>query len=563
MAGKKIDLEGKLLSSGLLTGEQLAKAKQESQKTGLLLEKAIIKLGFLTEEDVGGIIAEDIGVPFMDIKNYIVDPEVIKLVPEALAKKYNAIPLFKIQDTLTIAMINPSDIIAIDEIRLKSKAGVVEPVLATKSAIEQAIDQYYGTKGSLEDLIGQIDKTKFGKIPEEIGAKALQAIAQEAPIVKLVNLVIMQAVKDKASDIHIEPEEDTLRVRYRIDGALHEVSSPPKHLSSAIISRIKILAHMDIAEKRKPQDGKIQLKVENKDIDLRVSTFPTIHGENVVLRVLDKSSILLGMGDLGFQEEDLKNFEKLIKRPYGIILVTGPTGSGKTTTLYAALSTINSVDKNIITIEDPVEYQLPMIRQTQVNPKAGLTFANGLRSILRQDPNVIMVGEIRDKETAEIAIQAALTGHLVFSTLHTNDACGALTRLIDMGIEPFLVASSLIGVVAQRLVRVICKQCKEEYHTTADMLKTLGIKETEKVKLYRGKGCRDCKETGYRGRTAIFELLVINEKIREFVSEKASSAAIKQEAVKIGMKTLRDNGLNKAEAGITTVEEVLRATQEE
>jgi type IV pilus assembly protein PilB len=556
-------LEEQLLSSGLLTEGQIAKAKQEAQRTGVLMDRAIVKLGLLTEEDIAGMIAQNLGVPFMDIKNYIVDPEVIKLIPEAIAKRYCLIPLFKIQDTLTVAMANPRDIIAIDEARLKSKCGIVEPVLAAKSAIEHAIDEYYSTKGTFEEIIDQIDKAKFVKMPEDLAAKTLQEIAQEAPIVKLVNLIIAQALKDKASDIHIEPDEDILRIRYRIDGVLHETPSSPKHLSNAIISRIKVLAHMDIAEKRKPQDGRIQLKVENKDLDLRVSTFPTIHGENVVLRILDKSSVLLGLSELGFEEEDLKDFEKLIKRPYGIILVTGPTGSGKTTTLYAALSTINSPDKNIITIEDPVEYQLPLIRQTQINPKAGLTFASGLRSMLRQDPNVIMVGEIRDKETAEVAIQASLTGHLVFSTLHTNDASGALARLIDMGVEPFLIASSVMGVIAQRLVRMICRQCREEYPVSQETLKALGVNKTEQIKLYRGKGCRECKETGYKGRTAVFELFTINEMLRELITKKASSSAIRQEAVKMGMMTLRDNGLKKAQSGFTTFEEVLRATQEE
>ncbi|MCX5715347.1 MAG: ATPase, T2SS/T4P/T4SS family, partial [Candidatus Omnitrophica bacterium] len=505
MADKRALLEDKLVTLGLLAQEQLTKAKQEASRTGLSLERVIIKLGMLSEEDIAAVVAQGMGVPFMDIKNYLIDPAVIKFVPEALAKKYSVIPLFKIQDTLTVAMANPQDIFAIDEVRAKSKCAVVETVLATKSAIEAAIDQYYDVKGNFEDVIKQIDKAKYDKAGEGLDEKVVNEMVQDAPIIKLVNIIITQALKDGASDIHVEPEEDALRVRYRVDGILHETSSPPKNLSSAIISRIKVMAHMDISEKRKPQDGRIQLKLENKNIDLRVSSFPTIYGENIVIRILDKTSVLLGMGDLGFEAEDLKAFEKIIKRPYGIVLVTGPTGSGKTTTLYAALSTINSADKNIITIEDPVEYQIPMIRQTQVNPKAGLTFATGLRSILRQDPDIIMVGEIRDKETAEIAIQAALTGHLVLSTLHTNDAVGALTRLVDMGIEPFLVAGSIAGVIAQRLVRTICKNCKEEYPVSAAMFKSLGAPETDKTRLYRGKGCKDCKSSGYKGRAAIFE----------------------------------------------------------
>lgn len=559
----KDTLEQKLVNMGLLSADELKMAKEESQKTGIPSIKAVVKLGFLTEEDIATVMAGELGVPFMDIKNYLIDPEVIKLVPEALAKRYSLIPLFKIQDTLTVAMASPRDVVAIDEVRLKSRCGVVEPVLAAKNAIDQAIEQYYSAKGSFEEVVGQLDKTRFEKMPQEIETKVLEQMAQEAPIVRLVNIIITQALKDKASDIHIEPAEELLRVRYRVDGVLREALSPPKHLSNAIISRIKIMSNMDIAEKRKPQDGRIQLKAENKDLDLRVSSFPTIYGENLVLRILDKTSVLLGLSDLGFEDAELKEFEKLIKMPYGIVLVTGPTGSGKTTTLYSALSVINSVEKNIITIEDPVEYELPMIRQTQVNPKAGLTFATGLRSILRQDPNIIMVGEIRDKETAEIAVQAALTGHLVLSTLHTNDACGSLSRLIDMGIEPFLISSSVVGVVAQRLVRIICKKCKEEHSISPGMLKTLGMKDQGKTKLYRGKGCSECKNSGYIGRKAIFEVLVINDRIRELITQRASASAIKQEAIKMGMHTLHDNGIKKAEAGITTIEEVLKVTQEE
>jgi len=424
--------------------------------------------------------------------------------------------------------------------------------------IQKVIDQYYGAIGSAEELVRGLTKEKMEERLK--GTKGLAEIAEDAPIVKLVSLIIMQAVKDKASDVHIEPAEDKVLVRYRIDGILHEVQQIPKHLQSALASRVKVMARMDIAETRNPQDGRIQLKMENKDLDLRVSSFPTINGENLVLRILDKSSVLMGLAELGFAGKDLKNFDKLIRRPNGIILVTGPTGSGKTTTLYAALSTINSIEKNIITIEDPVEYEIPLIRQTQVNPKAGLTFANGLRSILRQDPDIIMVGEIRDKETAEIAIQASLTGHLVFSTLHTNDAPGALTRLIDMGIEPFLIASSITGILAQRLVRVICPKCKEKYTPSDEVIHDLGLKE--KVELYRGKGCMHCKETGFSGRVGIFELLLMNETIKNMVTAKASSGDIKKNALASGMTTLYEDGIEKIKNGVTTAEEMLRVTEE-
>ncbi|MCK4463664.1 MAG: Flp pilus assembly complex ATPase component TadA, partial [Candidatus Omnitrophica bacterium] len=449
-----------LLKQGLITQEQIKKATDEKRKTGLSLEKALIKLGFVTDEDIADAIARETGIPYMDLTDYLIDPAVLKYIPESIAKKYKIVPLFKIGDVLTCAMLNPRDIMAIDEVRLKSKVPNIEPVLATEAGIQKVIDSYYGVMGSVDDVIKKIDKEKLIGIGENAKESELIEIAEDAPIVKLVNFLITQAVKDRASDIHIEPDEHVLRIRYRIDGILHEIKTPPKHLQNAIVSRIKILSKMDIAERRKPQDGKISLRMEGKDLDLRVSIFPTVHGENVVLRILDKTSVILGLKELGFSKDTLNLYDDLIKKPYGIILVTGPTGSGKTTTLYASLSTINTIEKNIITIEDPVEYQLPLIRQTQIEPKKDLTFATGLRTIVRQDPDIIMVGEIRDKETADIAIQAALTGHLVFSTLHTNDSTSAVARLTDMQVEPFLISSSVVGVLAQRLVRTICPKCK-------------------------------------------------------------------------------------------------------
>jgi type IV pilus assembly protein PilB len=437
---------------------------------------------------------------------------------------------------------------------------IIEPVLSTEKAIMAAIEQYYSVAGGLDEVIKTVDKSAVALTAAEPQLKTLEKAAEEAPVVKLVNLLLTQAIKDKASDIHIEPEEDKVRVRFRIDGILHETSTAPKSLQSVITSRIKILSSMDIAETRKPQDGRIRLKMENKAIDMRVSSFPTIHGENLVLRVLDKSSVILGLGDLGFSEKDLKDFDKIIKQPYGIILVTGPTGSGKTTTLYSALYTINSMDKNIITVEDPVEYEMPLIRQTQVNPKAGLTFAAGLRSILRQDPDVVMVGEIRDKETADIAIQASLTGHLVFSTLHTNDAPSAVTRLIDMGVEPFLISSSVIGILAQRLVRKICPECKEKSAVPSEVAKQLGLKG--EAVFYHGKGCKNCKASGYTGRIGIFEFLHVTEGIKKMIIGRASADDLKKKALEEGMKTLRVDGIDKVKLGMTTVEEILRVTEE-
>ncbi|MDP2921876.1 MAG: type II secretion system ATPase GspE [Candidatus Omnitrophota bacterium] len=550
-----------LLEKAVITKEQFDKALDESKRKGMSLARVIVRSGMVTEDAYAQAASEALAIPYVNLSNYIIDSEIVKLIPEKMAQKYKAIPIFKIRDSLTVAMVDPKDIVAIDDLSRKAKCGI-EPVLATESAITSAIDQYYSASSSLDDVIKDINREKkFQGTGTEFDSTKLAEIAEEAPVIKLVNMIIMQAVKDKASDIHIEPEEGKLVVRLRIDGILHEMFSPPKHLEPALMSRIKVLSNMDIAEKRKPQDGRFNIRAVDRDIDLRVSTFPTIYGENIVMRILDRNSILMGLDKIGFSWDMQKEFEKLIKFPHGIILVTGPTGSGKTTTLYSALSTIDSEEQNVITIEDPVEYHLGRIRQSQINPKAGLNFATGLRSILRQDPDVIMVGEIRDKETAEISVQAALTGHLVFSTLHTNDASGALSRLIDMGIEPFLISSSVIGILAQRLVRKICDKCKEEYTPTEDILKGLGL--DQKKGFYRGKGCQTCKNTGYKERIGIFELLVVNDQIRKLIVDKASSDVIKKKAIELGMKTLRDDGLNKILKGITTPEEVIKATQEE
>lgn len=559
MAKKKVDIVELLIKRKIITSEDVAKATEEAKRTGLNIVKSLEKLGFITEDDVIYAMAEDQDAPYINLKEYILDPEVIAHLTENMAKEYRVIPIFRVDDTLTVAMANPRDIVAVDDIRAKSKCTNIEAVLASDEMIQRAIDQYYSGLGEVDDVVKDISAESIKALADEAGAKELTEIAEEAPVIKLVNLIIMEAVRSKASDIHIEPDELVLRIRYRIDGVLREVNTTPRHLQNAIASRIKLLSKMDIAEKRKPQDGKIALKLENKSLDLRVSTCPTIHGENIVIRILDKSSILLGLSDLGFSKDDLENYEKLIHRPHGILLVTGPTGSGKTTTLYSSLATINSLEKNIITIEDPVEYQLPLVRQTQVNTKIGLTFAEGMRTFLRQDPDIIMVGEIRDKDTAEIAVQASLTGHLVFSTLHTNDASSAVTRLIDMGVEPFLISGSLIGVLAQRLVRVICDRCKEKYTPSMDILKDLGFKE--KLTLYRGIGCAKCNYLGFSGRMAIYELLLVDDDIRRLIVEKASSDKVRKVAVEKGMHTLMDDGMDKIKNSVTTPEEVLRVMQ--
>ncbi|MFH1492831.1 MAG: ATPase, T2SS/T4P/T4SS family [Candidatus Omnitrophota bacterium] len=561
--GKKI-LEAILLDEELISKERLKLAKEEAKKNALSLEKVLIRQGVVNNEKIAAIIAKEIGVPFIDLADYTIDKEVLKLIPKEVASKYTLIPLFKVGNSLTVAMADPSDIIAIDEVRLKSECDI-DPVLSIGQLIGTAIDSYYGVKGDIEQIVEDIDEEDINKMIEKLkrvdDIKDSSKLAEEAPLIRLVNLLIVQAIKEKASDIHIEPDEQQLRIRFRIDGILYEKPSPPKFLMSGIISRVKILSKMDIAEKRRPQDGGFTFKLGKIEVDLRVSSFPTIHGENIVMRLLDKSSLLIGLRDLGFSKQALDKFQEMIKNPYGIILVTGPTGSGKTTTLYSTLQTINTIGKNIITLEDPVEYKLPLIRQSQVNPKAGLTFASGLRSILRQDPNVIMVGEIRDLETLEISIHAALIGQLVFSTLHTNDAPGAITRMIDMGAEPFLISSSLIGVVAQRLARVLCDNCKQAYSPSEQLLTELRLEKNKDYKFFKAVGCRHCSNIGYKGRIAVFEVMLMDEALREIAVAKASSDVIMREARKGGLITLRDDGLEKATRGLTSIEEILRITQ--
>ncbi|MFH1753946.1 MAG: type II secretion system ATPase GspE [Candidatus Omnitrophota bacterium] len=561
----KRSLGESLVEDGLITPEQFKAAQSEESKTGHRLRKIIVKMGMVTEEDMVEFISRKLGVPKIELSNYLIDPQTVELVPENLARKYELIPVFKIGSRLTCAMVDPWNVFALDELRMKTNL-TVEPAAAQEPEILKALDEYYGAKGTIEDVIKSMDEKDMNLgDPSGTGAvdiKKLEDMVEEPVVIKLVNLIIMKAVHEVASDIHIEPEEETLKIRIRVDGMLHEITSPPKHMQSAVISRLKIMANLDIAERRMPQDGRFNVKMEGKDVDVRVSCVPTIYGENVVLRLLDASSALLSLKDIGFANEILDRYLKLITRPYGIILVTGPTGSGKTTTLYASLDKINTIEKNIITIEDPVEYRLAGIRQIQVNPKVNLTFANGLRSMLRQDPDIMMVGEIRDFETAEIAIQAALTGHLVFSTLHTNDAPSAITRLVDMGTEPFLVSASVIGVLAQRLIRTICGECKEEYEPPDEVLKDLGINEASRIKFYRGKGCPKCVQTGYKGRLAIFELMLMDESVRGLITAKAPLEEISKRVRSSGMLTLKEDGINKIRDGVTTVEEVLRVTRE-
>jgi len=552
-----------LIEQGLITSKQLKEAL-EMQKNGnnKRLGEIFVEAGAITKEELYEVLQYVYETEYVNLSNYVIDPEVISLIPEKIALQFKLIPINKNEDELTIAMANPLDVYAIDFVRDHTKIKKIKSLLASEEDVLNTITSYYEL-GEYDDIIEKLGtEIVFKEDEKEEDSKKLEAISKEAPIIQLVNMLIVQGVKDRASDIHIEPNEKGLLVRFRIDGMLHDVRTLPNTIKSAVISRIKILAKMDIAERRLPQDGRFQVKFGTREVDLRVSSIPVVFGEKVVLRLLDKSKGLIKLEHLGFIPEQLKKFKSIISQSYGIILLTGPTGSGKSTTLYAALNQVNSTEKNIITVEDPVEYKVNRINQIQVKPKINLTFANTLRSILRQDPDIIMVGEIRDAETAQIAVQAALTGHLVLSTLHTNDAASAITRLIDMDVETFLISSSVIGVIAQRLVRVICENCKEEYEPGKDVISGLNIKADPngdgKVKLYRGAGCSLCKNTGYYGRTSIYELIVLDEEIRSLIISKASSNTIKDAAIKKGMKTLKDSGLEKALQGITTIEEVIR-----
>jgi len=561
MARQEKSLGESLVENGIINVEQFKQAQAEEKRTGKKLRAILVKMGFVDEEDLVSFMSSKLGIVRIELNNYLINTKIIELIPEALARKYELIPVLKIGNSLTCAMVDPWNVFALDEVRAKTGL-IIEPAVSTETEIKKALDQYYSVKGDMDELIKSLDEEKLGIKPgKEVDAKKLEGVVKEPIIIKFVNMIIINAVSEGASDIHIEPEENTLKTRFRVDGILHESVSPPKHLQSAVISRVKILANLDISERRIPQDGRFTIKMEGKEIDVRVSCLPTIYGENIVLRLLNASNALVGLDQSGFSEDMLKRYLQLIYQPHGIILVTGPTGSGKTTTLYASLNKINTVEKNIITVEDPVEYKLAGIRQVQINAKVGLTFATGLRSILRQDPNVIMVGEIRDHETAEIAIQAALTGHLVFSTLHTNDAPGAITRIVDMGIEPFLISSSIIGVLAQRLVRTICDNCKEKYKPAKEELEHLGLKGDEQIEFYRGKGCQKCMNTGYKGRKGIYELMIPDEDIRRLIISKSPNEAIKSRACANGLVTLREDEINKIKEGITTVEEELRVTQ--
>ncbi len=561
-----------LLKAQLITQDQLTKALEEQRSLGGRLGEVLMRLGFVSEEDIIECLSHQFGVPSINLRHFEIDEAVAKLVPVDLARKYNVVPVNKTGATLTVAMADPTNIFAMDEITFMTGYRV-EPVVASEEAIRAAIDRHFGSsreielKKVMEDL-SQVDEAALELLEEgeDIDLQALEAESSEAPVVRLVNIILTDAIKRGASDIHIEPYEKVFRVRYRIDGILNEVMTPPLRLKDAIVSRVKILSKLDIAEKRLPQDGRIKLKVKiegkGRDLDFRVSTLPTLFGEKVVLRLLDKENLQLDLTKLGFEKSSLKRFEDAILKPYGMVLVTGPTGSGKTNTLYSALSRINVPTVNILTAEDPVEFQLPGINQVQMKEVIGLNFAAALRSFLRQDPNIVLVGEVRDFETAEIAVKAALTGHLVLSTLHTNDAPSTVSRLMNMGIEPFLVATSVNIIAAQRLVRRICSNCKEETEAPVQALLSVGFSEAEAptLRLNHGRGCDRCNGTGYKGRVGLFEVMDLTEDIRELILSGATAVELRRKAIEEGMITLRQSGLQKIRDGVTTIDEVVRET---
>ncbi len=550
-----------LLKAELISQEQIEKALELQQQKSIQLGKAFIQLGYVTQDDIIKALSEQLGIPYISLSNYQIDPEVISLVPEASARENKLIPLFKIGNTLTVAMVDPLNVFAIDDISMKTELEV-EPAICSEDELNQTIDHYYSSSTTMDEVVQIIQDEVRDESVESLEDLDSRASEEDAPVIKLVNLIFSQAIKDKASDIHIEPQEDKLVVRFRTDGVLHQAYEQPKSLQGAVISRLKIMSDLDIAERRLPQDGRFGVKIDRHDVDIRVSTIPTAHGENVVMRILDKSSGIVPMEDIGLTQKNLENFKNLISRPYGIILVSGPTGSGKTTTLYSALNSLNDETKNIVTIEDPIEYKLGRVRQSQVNPKIGMTFSAGLRAILRQDPDIVMVGEIRDKETATVAVQSALTGHLVLSTLHTNDAPGAITRLLDMGVEPFLVSSATVGVIAQRLIRKLCLKCKEPYKPAPKLLKDLGLNPSSReFTFYKPKGCRLCKNTGYKGRIGIFEIFMIDDNVSDMIVNRVQQKDIKSYAIKNGMRPLRQDGLLKVVKGLSTLEEVLKSTQ--
>ena len=551
-----------------ISDEQLKQALDVQKETRAPLAQVLANMNLISEKDKARILGRQWGIPFVDLADRQIDRELLKLIPHHLLQRCKAVPIDQHGPRLVVAMVNPLDVYAIDQMRLV--AGIdIECVIATADDIGSALGQSMSVRDEIAGALQEVSEEFGGDVgdiqleekerEEEVTVDQLREMMDDAPVVKLANLIIRQAIRDKASDIHIQPEVNRVRIRYRIDGILHDSMTVPKNVQAPLVSRIKVMADMDIAEKRAAQDGRISLSLAGREFDFRVSTNPGVNGEKVVMRILDKRGVQVTLNQLGIPNTMLEDFDRLINRSYGIIAVTGPTGSGKSTTLYSVLNTINSPEKNILTIEDPVEYQLPGLTQTQVNVRAGVTFPGALRTFLRQDPDIILVGEIRDAETALIATEAALTGHLVFSTLHTNDAPTAVARLIEMGVEPFLIASSVIGVLAQRLVRVICPDCKESYTPPVEAFRRLNLAmDLESVTFYRGRGCDRCRQTGYRGRTGVYEMMMINDSVRELILRRAPTHEIRQGGLDAGMVTLKQDAMQKILEGVTTMEEALR-----
>lgn len=563
-----------LLQEKLLNSEQLQKVLDFQKKNDVNMGTAIVSLGYISEEDMAQALSRQLGYPYIDLEQFDVYAEVIELIPVETAKKHLIMPIHRIRSFLTLAMVDPTDLEVIEDIRFRTGLSI-QPVIASESGISNAIKKFYGSSDSVrvKKIVDEIEQASDASVniieedEEDYDIEELVQSTEEAPIITLVNTIFIDAIKKGASDVHFECFEKSFRVRYRLDGTLNEMMNLAMKFKNPVISRVKILSNMDIAEKRLPQDGRIKMRVkletgDKKEVDMRVSSLPTIFGEKIVVRILDKSMLRLDLSELGFEKEALDIIKRNIVRPWGIILVTGPTGSGKTNTLYSAISTLNEIRRNIMTAEDPVEFNIEGINQVLIREEIGLTFASALRSFLRQDPDIMLVGEMRDFETVDIAIKAALTGHLVFSTVHTNDAASTILRLVNMNVEPFLLSDSLTMVVAQRLVRRLCKKCKERHNLTPDALKDIGFTEDEadKVKVFKPKGCAECHNTGYKGRTGIFEVMEISDPIRQLILARAHSNEIKRTAMKEGMLTLRRSGLEKIKKGTTSVEEVLRET---
>ena len=549
-----------LVEKGLLTEEQCRHALDIQKKTGRRLGQAIIELGFVKEEELLQVLSKQMTLPHIWLRKGLIDPKIINIISAEKARLHKIIPMFRIKNNLILATSDPQAIFVIDEIE-EATGLAVQPVLTRSNDIDKAIEEYYGGSVEIPDYIGNFDEEAIHLVESraQYDFQKIEEMSEGSPIINLVNMIILRAIRDKASDIHIEPDKKRLRIRYRVDGILYEAMTQKLDYHPAVVSRLKVMANLDIAERRMPQDGRIQVMVEGRTVDLRFSSMPGILGEKIVLRILDKRNAILDLNHLGFSEETLSTLKRFIKRPFGLILVTGPTGSGKTTTLYAAINHLNSLEKNIVTIEDPVEYQMEIVNQNQVKDSIGLTFSVILRHTLRQDPDIIMVGEIRDKETAEIAIQASLTGHMVLSTLHTNDSPSAITRLLDMGIEPYLISSSLTGVIAQRLVRTICPKCTMLYYPSTAILERYGWKEERHLQLAKGKGCPECYDSGYKGRMGLYELLEVTEDVQSLILTNPSLEEIRRHLKDKGSIAMEIEGVKRVREQLTTFEEVSRA----